>query len=347
MATKKPITPAAAWKPKVRGSAGEQKARADQDARERREAGRHPKSIILNAKDVQGEYDAQRLLVTTLGGEVRPLTHDDIAAFRQNVRQVQARYKGGIRARQVLDMSLPADRARANQQIHRALPVRASGGRVLFQTNAGPDSEVQHHYVTVEFLSYASAASGARGDGKKSAAWMRREPLKIECDCKRWRYWFRYIATVGKFNAGRDETGFPKIRNPNLRGVACKHVLRVMAEVESSARVQTFLARLIDTARAKDDNRVTIQTTQEEAARMASKPSGRIRDVETTMRQRQRAAEKAAATKALKKAKPPVPKKAAAASRRSVESSAATLAAQFNMTPEQVMALLAQAQKKT
>ncbi|AJK46229.1 hypothetical protein [Burkholderia plantarii] len=304
------------WLPKLRGSAADSKARAARDAAERRAAGRHPKSVILNAKDVQGDYDAHRLLFTTMGGEVRPLTHDDLATFRHNVRTAQAKYKGGIRARQVLDLSLPDDRSRANQQIRFAVPVAAYGGRVRFMTNAGPESDVQHHNVTVEFLSYASAASGARGDAKKSAAWLRREPLKIECDCGRWRFWFRYIATIGKFNAGRDETGYPKIRNPNLHGVACKHILRVMAEVESANSVQTFLARLIDKARAQDENRVRVQTSQREAEQLTSKPASRIRDVETTMRQRQRAREKAALTRAAKASGASPPKRASPATRK-------------------------------
>lgn len=338
--------PAGSWLPKLRGSATDQKARAAEDAAQRRAAGESSKSVILNAKDVQGEYDAHRLLMTTMGGQVRPLTFDDLATFRHNVRQVQSRYKGGIRARQVLDLSMPDDRARANAEIRTAVPVAAYGSKVRFMTNAGPNSDVNHHHVIVDFLSYASAASGARGDGKKSAAWMRKEPLKIECDCGRWRYWFRYIATIGKFNAGRDETGYPKVRNPNLRGVACKHILRVMAEVESSTSIQVFLARLIDKARAKDNNKVGVQMSQEEAEKLAGKPAARIRDVEASMRARQRARERVALTRAAKKAAPLPPKKQATATRRSVQSSAQTLAAQFGMTPAQVMAILAQAQNQ-
>lgn len=332
------------WLPKLRGSAADQKARAAEDAATRRAAGESDKSVILNAKDVQGEYDAHRMLKTTMGGKVRPLTYDDLATFRHNVRQAQSHYKGGIRARQVIDLSLADDRARANQQIRMAVPVSAYGSKVRFMTNAGPDSDVTHHHVIVDFLSYASAASGARGDGKKSAAWMRREPLRIECDCGRWRYWFRYIATIGKFNAGRDETGYPKVRNPNLHGVACKHILRVMAEVESSGSVLAFLARLIDKARAQDNNKVNVQMSQKEAEKLAGKPVSRIRDVEATMRRRQQAREKAAITRAAQKAAPS-PKKRAAATRRAEKDSAATLGAKFNMTPEQVMAVLAQAQQ--
>lgn len=345
MVNKKQTDRNSSWLPKLQGSASEQKARAAEDAATRRAAGESPKSIILTAKDLQGEYDIARTLITTMGGMVRNITHDDLAAFRHNVRIVQNRYKGGIRARQVLELSLPDDRERANREIKRCVPVSANGGKVRFMTNAGPDSKVTHHHVIVDFLSYASAASGARDTIKKSVQWMCREPLRIECDCERWRYWYRYIATIGKFNAGRDETGYPKIRNPNLSGVACKHILRVMAEVESSPSIHQFLARLIGKARARDDNRVSVQMSQKEADKMAAKPASRIRDVETTMRQRQRARERAAIARAAKKAVPPPPKRRATATRRAVNASARTLAAQFGMTPEQVMKLLAQAQQ--
>jgi len=342
MATKK-TADLSGWLPKLRGSAADQKARAAEDAAQRRAAGKAANSIILTAKDVQGEYDAHRALMTTMGGQVRPLTHSDLATFRHNVRLMQGRYKGGIRARQVLELSMPDDRARANEQIRFAVPVAAHGSQVRFMTNAGPDSDVTHHHVIVDFLSYSSAASGARGDGMKSAAWLRREPLRVECDCGRWRYWFRYIATIGKFNAGRDETGYPKIRNPNLHGVACKHILRVMAEVESSTSIQNFLSRLIDKARARDDNRVNVQMSQDEAKKLSGKPDAHVRDVETTMRARQRARDRAAAKRASKAEATLQPKKAAASSRRSSRLAAETLGAQFNLSPEQVMAILAQA----
>lgn len=332
------------WLPKLKGSAADQKDRAAKDAAQRRAAGAAPKSVILNAQDVQGEYDAHRLLKTTMGGQMRALTHDDLATFRHNIRQVQSRYQGGIRARQVLDLSLPIDRQRANEQIRMAVPVSAYGQRVRFMTNAGPDSDVTHHHVIVDFLSYASAASGARGDAKQSATWLRKEPLRIECDCGRWRYWFRYIATIGKFNAGRDETGFPKIRNPDLHGVACKHILRVVAEVESSTAVHLFLVRLIEKARTKDDNKVSVQMSQADAEKLASKPADRVRDVETTMRRRQQAREKAALTRAVKQAQSKMPKTTAPASRRAVtEVSDDAIAHQFGMPVEVVRGLSASA----
>lgn len=71
------------------------------------------------------------------------------------------------------------------------------------------------------------------------------------------------------------ETGFPKIRNPNLVGVACKHVLRVMSEIEGGNAVQAFLARAIEKGRKNGDGAGHIRQLQKEAERLADKQAKR------------------------------------------------------------------------
>ncbi len=333
-------TAAASWLGRLHGSATEAKQRAAVDKAERAAA-----TTILHPNEVHGEYDAGRTLTTTLGGVQRAITADDLAAFRHNVRTVQKSFKAGIRARQVLDLSLPTDRERARDEIRMAVPAGATNGKVRFITNAGPNSDVTRHHVLVEFLSYGAAASAGRDSAKKMANWLRKEPLKFDCDCGRHRYWFRYISTIGGFNAGRAENGFPKIRNPSLHGVACKHVLRVMAEIESSGAILGFLTKLLERARASGDAKASVRHAQSDAEALAAKQASRARDVKTST-DRAKEREAIRAKKALADAAKPVkPPKRTAASTRRAESAAATLAKQFGMTPEQVMALLA-AQKK-
>lgn len=314
---------AGSWMGKLYGSATEAKEVAAFD-----KARRSVAQNILNPKEVVGEYDAGRVLMTTLGGEVRPISADDLAVFRQNIRTVQRHFKGGIRARQVLDMSLPVDRERAQREIRMAVPASASNGRVRFVTNAGPDSNVSRHHVAVEFMSYGAAASAGAKNPKQAASWLRKQPLKFDCDCGRHTYWFRYISTIGSFNAGRAETGFPKIRNPNLHGVGCKHVLRVMAEIESSGTVLLFLTRLLERARNSDENKAVLRQTQKEAEEAAKK--GRVRDIKTTEDRRKAAAiarERRAVLASSSKA--PKPKKPTAATRRAKPASAGFNAAQI------------------
>ena len=68
MAVKPPVPPSIG---RLHGAATEATKRFSADAVQRRAAAESPASIILNVKDVQGEYDGGRLLETTLGGAKR------------------------------------------------------------------------------------------------------------------------------------------------------------------------------------------------------------------------------------------------------------------------------------
>lgn len=210
-------------------------------------ARRERASGILAPNEVSGEYDAGRLLSTTLGGVMRALTMDDLQQFRANVRTLGKKFKGGITAKSVIDMSLQADRDRANREITMAVPVQLYAGRVHFMTNAGPNSDVVRHHVHIELLNY-SAAISSPAKPSELVKMMTTGPLKLDCDCGRHTFWYRFIATSGNFNAGRPENGFPKIRNPKLTGMACKHVLRVMQQL-SSPSVRMKLEKMVESGR--------------------------------------------------------------------------------------------------
>ncbi|MCV5390784.1 phage tail protein, partial [Escherichia coli] len=60
--------------------------------------------------------------------------------------------------------------------------------------------------------------------------------ISFDCDCGRHQYWYRYLATMGNYCiAPPKEFAFPKIRNPELSGVACKHVLKAATMLQSLA----------------------------------------------------------------------------------------------------------------
>lgn len=251
------------WLGKIQGSGAEARQRAADDAAQRRAEGQRKDSIILSQKDIQtGHWDASKILFTTIGGQVRPITAEDMVAFRENIKTAQSRFSKGITAKQVVDWSLGVDRKRATDEIKMAVPVSGQNSKVRFITNAGPDSDVSRHHVTVEFLNYGAEASSGLTDPRKAAMRLRKGPLRIECDCGRWRFWFRYIATIGGFNAGRAETGFPKIRNPKLHGIACKHILRVMAEVHGGGAALSFLTKMMDKAKSSDEAKAALRIRQ-------------------------------------------------------------------------------------
>ncbi|SET41523.1 hypothetical protein SAMN05216326_12570 [Nitrosomonas marina] len=308
---------------KLRGHVGEAKSRAQADKREREQAGQGDKSVILTKREVQGEWDASRVLMTTIGGAQRPITANDLAQFRHNMRMAQSNFKGdGITARQVIDLAsskpMPGagpdtDIDRARKQINMAIPVSAANNEVRFITNAGPDSDVNRHHVLVKFNAFSaavnklmSAKSKDSKTPKQTANWLRKQKLAFDCDCGRHRYWFRYIATIGNFNAGRDELGFPKIRNPNLKGVACKHVLRVMSEIDTSTTVLNFLTKHMEKVHASADNTARHQMRQAEADKAAEKQAARKRTIKTSeqrVQERARVQERNALKTAAKKVK--------------------------------------------
>jgi hypothetical protein len=312
-----------AWLGKISGVVKEANALAKADKEQREAAEKSLKSVIINARDIQGFYDVGRALKTTLGGVNRDLTLEDLKAFQANINTLKENKKltrHGITARQIIDLGSEkvsgkeSDLKRANTQITMSLPVSfvntKDGGLVRFLTNASKDSKDTRHHVEVEFITFINFVTGAQGDYKQAALKLCREPLKFNCDCGRHRYWFRYVATIGQFNYGRDELGYPKIRNPGLLGVACKHVLRVMETIESSIVVTNFLAKAIE--KAVLSGKANFRTTQKEAEEQAAKKRGQIKTSddrvaanERAKQKRQAEKEKKAAAKAIKETPKP------------------------------------------
>jgi len=271
---------------KVRSAGAEARGRQKADV-QRREAA----TTILHPNEVTGEYDAGRMLQTTLGGTgaLRALTHEDLRTFSRNVKTAGKSFKGGITAKTVIERSDVRDRELANKQIHTAVPISHKGGRIHFATNASKDSKDVRHHVYVELLNYANGISSP-GKVDNIAKYLAGGPLKFDCDCGRHTFWYRYISTVGGFNAGRPEQGYPKIRNPNLRGIACKHVLRVMRQL-SMPDVRRVLVKMIEQGRASVQQKTNI-ITKDEAEKIArqqlQRKDWKVRRVETAQEKAER-----------------------------------------------------------
>lgn len=267
---------------------------------------------ILSADDLGGLYDPARALFTTIDGKPRLLAHDDILAFRAAVKDIQRLHgqhskqaAGGILVKKVIDYSLPADRERSNKQIHTAFPVSNRGGVVQFQTNAGPKSHVARHTVMVQFLSYDLAVSGG-GPAVAAAKLLGRGKIRFDCDCEHHTFFLRFIASAANFNYGRSEDGFPKIRNPALRGVACKHVLRVMAIISHGAVFNHFALKMIENGRKTLTNKQRVMTVkeQQEFIEKAAGARSRAKTIKTSEEKRlERAAQPAQQRRAAEAAK--------------------------------------------
>lgn len=298
---------------------------------------------ILTPDDVAGDYDTGRLLATTLGGQIRPLTRDDLVTFQKNADALGKKYRGGVTAKTIIEHSLPEDRARANREIRVAVPVQSRGYDAHFVTNAGPNSDVTRHHVHVQFLNFdAAVSSPARAAETVSSIINGR--MRVQCDCGRWNFWFSYLATIGKFNAGRPQTGYPRVRNPKLVGIACKHILRVAQQL-NSPQVKQYVEKMVAHAR-RDIEPALKRVTKKDAEAMAQGQLGRAHfkrsQIETTVERRTRLAAQAEAKRVAQasKAKMPTTDKGKVTALRKAENTARLLAAQSGMSAKQLDALL-------
>ena len=204
--------------------------------------------------------DANDILSITLGddeaGRSKAYTPEQIRAFAHNIQQASDSLREGIRPQDVINRSLPEpDRHNANQQIFLAVPFARKGDTVRYVTNAGPKSKHHRHYVSVQFLGWRAMLTGSREKGTASVRnHIAGGKIKFSCDCERHRYFYNYMATLGKYGIGTPETRFPHIRNPELTGIACKHVLRVMHTILAGAGVQ-YLLNELRKDRAKEDQK--------------------------------------------------------------------------------------------
>lgn len=216
-----------------------------------------PRPMFLRPEDIaQGEdYDVERVLYTTLnqqkGDSPRRITRDDILAFQDNILLLKDQYKKGITVQNIINLSMADDIDRANQQIHLAIPISRKSGLVHFLTNSGPDSKVKNHHVEVEFSNFSSVVFDIKKDAVNTVKnRLANGKIRFECDCERHTFWYRYMATIGGYGLGRHEGGFPKVRNPHLSGVACKHVLRVAQWITSPSGIQ-YLKKQVEADRKK------------------------------------------------------------------------------------------------
>lgn len=219
---------------------------------------------LLRPGDVAGDYDAGRLLHTTLGGELRAITGDDLRQFKASAEALGKRFKGGVTAKVLIDRALQIDRDRANVEIRVALPYQYAAGKMHFITNAGPKSDVKRHHVLIEFMNYEAAVSSPVR-GPEAARMLYTGPIKVGCDCGRFTFWYGYLATIGKFKAGPPQPGFPKIRNPQLHGMACKHILRVAQQL-SAPHIRVKIEDMVERGRRQDGSRVTKVTKRDAQA---------------------------------------------------------------------------------
>lgn len=258
-------------------------------------------SDILDGKDDSGSLIGY--MTRQPNGEYRQITIQDLIQFEKQANKLRHKWKKGIRAKDIVSLSTSkpsrmeeSDFDKAKKQIHAAVPIATKAGELKFSTNSGPNSDRDRHYVTVRMLNFPAAVSAA-SPPEKIIKDVLEGPLQIGCTCGQWRFVYAYMATVGGYGLEEHrETAFPKIKNPTLTGVACKHIVKVASVLYQSPTIKGFVTRLITVERDKTQSKLkrnamaemkdleasmakehwhqkTIRTEEEKRAKRASQPS--------------------------------------------------------------------------
>ena len=212
--------------------------RATKDAERRADKVRSESKSVLNLSDVLSKNKAAADIALAEINKnqavwAEQLTQQDLKRFENKVKELQKdlianNISGGITPNAVISRSRMIDIRRAEQEIHTVQAVKFDKhGVMTFRTNASKKYGATHHIVQVQFLNFQAALNAGNLNVKFLDEYLK-SAVKFDCDCGRHRYWYRYVATIGGFAFGKSETAFPKIRNPELAGLACKHVVRVM-----------------------------------------------------------------------------------------------------------------------
>ncbi len=223
-----------------------------------------PKDITARAiklSDIKEGASANDLLELTFNNGMILVDDRNLKQYANNVLTAQDKFKGGITPSEIIKWSNDIDRQRANEQIFFASLFSRKNDTFRYVTNAWIESEDTHHYVTVQFLNYESNLTGTKkADAYQVKTNIVGKKIRFTCDCGRHRYFFNYLAGLGNYQLGQKEMRYPYIRNENLTGIACKHVLRVMQHITSASGIQQILMYLKkDKAKLNTDERIKVE----------------------------------------------------------------------------------------
>ncbi|PHM39192.1 tail stability protein [Xenorhabdus mauleonii] len=213
----------------------------DQQAkRRRRKAGRLLTPSLLKNK----QFDDVIALGKKRDGTL--FTQDDLKAFEQNRQKVRTGFQtgtAGITYPQLIASCTTIDVKRANNTVDDGSGIKTAAfigmehNIALISVTASDQSKDKHHRVKIRFEEWDTALehlSVAENNTSRVVRQLCAGRMSFDCDCGRHHYWYRYIATAGNFAVSPPkEYIYPKIRNPNLKGVACKHVIHAMTRMQA------------------------------------------------------------------------------------------------------------------
>jgi len=175
-------------------------------------------------------------------------TAEDLKGFENNRKQIRAGFDtktAGITYSQLIASCASIDVKRANNAVDDGSGIKMASfigmehNVAIISVTASDRSEDKHHRVKIRFEEWDTAMEDLSDKEKNTSRVVRQlcaGRMSFDCDCGRHKYWYRYIATAGNFALSPPkEYVYPKIRNPNLKGVACKHVIHAMTRMQAGS----------------------------------------------------------------------------------------------------------------
>lgn len=252
--------------------------------RKRRRAQRTLTPSILRNKNADDVLKLGRKGKDTGGAS---FTSDDLKGFEVSREQLKKRFKSkekGITYGQLISHCRGIDVRRANNKfngsdtaytrksgITAATLIGMTGNIARVSVKASAISKHGHHRVKIRFEGWQDALDSLEDNPKselKVAKGLCAGMVSFDCDCGRHQYWYRYIATAGSFAITPPaEYAYPKVRNPKLDGVACKHVIHALTRFQFGSwqkLLGTYLQKEAKRVGFGDDRKRTVHFTDEE-----------------------------------------------------------------------------------
>lgn len=205
---------------------------------------------ILDRRQELTLSGAQKLVFDfgTRGGKNHRLESFSLSELNKMAADIQKREErfsanvSGVPIKQLLSKADRKDTQRA-KDIKAATLYKIQGNVLTFMVTASGESHgaPSHYQVKVRLENWRSATQMEGQKYMNKALHAIHGNVSVDCNCGRYLYWYRYLATIGNFSIS-PENIFPKIRNPKLTGCVCKHVLRVCSTL-SSPVVQQRIAK--------------------------------------------------------------------------------------------------------
>ncbi|EGQ7810298.1 phage tail protein [Vibrio parahaemolyticus] len=179
----------------------------------------------------------------------------DLVKFEKNRKNRREKYDpstAGITYAQIIAGSRKIDVDRANNKVDdgsgitRATLAGFKKNIAIIRVKASSISKHQEHRVELRFEEWDDLViDPPSGDYIKAAKSAARGRISISCSCGRHHYWYRYLATMGGYAITPPaEHAYPKEKNPDLTGVACKHVLKSVEMCQSIAWHRLMATRM-------------------------------------------------------------------------------------------------------